>query len=119
MERTLFVGWGKPTPGRETQAPETFNKALQQYETWQQGGQIEHYDVVLFDPTADLSGMATLHGSPEQIDSIRHSDEFRDLMAEANLVVKGLRVYEGACGDALKREIERFERATQQVPSLA
>lgn len=119
MERTLFIGWSKPTPGRETQAPETFNKALQQYERWQQEGSIEHYDTVLLDPTADLSGFVALHGSPEQITSIRMSEEFRDLMAEANLVVKGLRVYEGACGDAVKREIERFEKATQKVPTLA
>src|SRR5881397_3042904 len=116
MERTLFIGWSTPVPGRETQVPETFNKALQTYERWQQDGSIEHYDTVLLDATGDLSGFVALHGSPQQIASIRQSDEFRDLMAESNLVVKGLRVYEGACGDAVKREIERFEKATQKVP---
>ena len=119
-DRMLFIGWGNPVRGRETAAVESFNDIVGLFGRMQQEGRIEKLDVVFLDPHGgDLGGYFMLHCSAEQLHSIQEDDEFRDEMTRADLIVDRLGMFDGFMGDAISREMERYQAAIAKVPQMA
>ena len=116
-DRILFVGWGKVVRGREERALAVFNGSIGFYGRCQQDGRIEKFDVVLLDfHGGTLNGYAELHGSPQQLATLREDDEFQRLMSDANFIVDDLRVVEGHTEQGLARRIALFSDAMAKVP---
>jgi hypothetical protein len=115
-DRVLLISWSSPVRGREERGLEVFNEAIGLYGRMQQGGRIESFDVCILEPNGDLNGYIELRGSTEQLAAVRTSDEFRDLLVGASLIVEGLRVAEGFTGAGLAREMERYQQQVALVP---
>src|SRR5436853_7821184 len=119
-DRVLFIGWSRPTRGREEKALESFNDIVGLFGRMQQEGRIEKLDVVFLDPHGgDLGGYFMLHCSAEQLHAVQEDDDFRDEMTRADLIVDGLGMVEGFTGDGIAREMERFTKAVGKVPQMA
>ena len=106
----LFIGWGEVARGREERALEVFNETIGFYGRLQEDGRIESFEVSLLEPHGgDLAGFVLLRGSEEQMDAIRHDDEFERLMTRANFIVDNLGVVPAALGEGIARQIGIYE----------
>ena len=92
-EAALCTVWGDPIPGREKQALNVYNEAMQYWAGLQQEGKIERFDVtVLAFSGGDVAGFIVVRGTAEQIDSGRLSKEFQQYIARGQLVASHLSV---------------------------
>ena len=92
-EAALCSVWGTAIPGREKQALDVFNEAMQWWAGLQQEGQIERFDVAGLVPSGgDVAGFMVVRGTAEQIDSLRRSKEYQQQLARVQLVASHLRV---------------------------
>jgi hypothetical protein len=118
-DRMLFVGWATPVRGREERGLEVFNDAIGMYGRMQQDGRIERFDVVLLDPNPELNGYIELHGSAEQLAAVRTSEDFREMLTDAALVVDDVRLVEGAVNDGVARDMARYRDRVGRVAQTA
>src|SRR3954465_1525392 len=116
-EAALFIGWGAPVRGREGKSLEIFSESIQYWGGLQQDGRIAGFEVVLpHPPGGDLYGFALLRGSHDQLNEVGGDDEFLRLTARAGLIVEGLGVVRAVVGEGFEQQIERFQRATSDLP---
>jgi hypothetical protein len=118
-DRVLVISWGTPVRGREEQGLEVFDEAIGLFGRWQQEGRIAALDVVLLNPNGDLGGYIELHGSAEQLASIRETDEFRRNTTKAALVVDRLSHIEGVTNDGVAREMELYRESIATIATVA
>jgi len=112
----LFIGWGHVVRGREERALDIFNEALEFYGRLQQEGRIESFDVALLEPHGgDLSGFIMLRGSEQQMDQIRHDEEFMHQMQRADLIVDRLGLVTAYIGEGLQRQITSYREELSAV----
>jgi hypothetical protein len=118
-DSVLFVGWGGPVRGREEQAVDSFNDVVGLFGRMQQEGRVEGFDTVFLDPHGgDLGGFFLLRGSVEQMDAVRHDEDFRREFTRAQLLVDGLGFVEGQINEGIAREMEIYQEAVSAVPQL-
>jgi len=118
-DRVLIISWGESVHGREERGLEVFNEAIGLYGRMQQDGRIESFDVVLCEPNGGTEGFMKLTGSADQLAKAMESDDFRDVLMDADLVVHKLKVMSGVTGEGLAREIARYQQAIAKVPQTA
>jgi hypothetical protein len=118
-DRMLFIGWGAPVRGLEEHGLDVFNEAMGMLGRMQQDGRIERFDVSLLAPNGDLNGFVQVHGSAEQIASLRQDEEFIRSTTDAMMVVDKLRHIEGYTNEGVARQIGIFRDAIAKVPQRA
>lgn len=118
-DRVLFISWGEGVFGREERGLEVFNEAMGLYGRMQQEGRIESFDVALFDPSTGVDGYIALHGSSEQLNTIRDDEDFRRTMYDASLIVQDLRMANGYTNAGIAREMQMYQEAIAKVPQSA
>jgi hypothetical protein len=112
----LFIGWGEVVRGREARALEVFNEAVAMYGRMQGEGRIESFDTVLLGLNGtDTAGFFLVHGSDAQIDALRRSDDWMRNMADASMIVDGMRAIEANTGDAVGRQMGIYADAIAKV----
>ena len=115
-DRVLFVSWGAAVRGREERGLEVFNEALGLLGRRQQEGEIESFDVVLFEPNGELNGYVSIRGSAAQIEALRENEEFLRSTADATLIVDGFRHIAGYTNEGIARQLAIYQEAIAQVP---
>jgi hypothetical protein len=106
----LFLGFGHPVRGREHQASQVFNEAVQYYARLQQQGDIESFEAVLLEPHGgDLGGFILIRGDREKLDRFRATQEFTRLNTRGSTVVENLGVVNAAIGEELNRQFSTYE----------
>jgi len=118
-DRMLFICWGAPVHGREERGLEVFNESVGTYGRWQQEGRIESFDVVLLAPNSEMAGYIELHGSAEQLNALRVSDDFARMTLNAQLIVENLCIVDGRTGEGIAEEVARYQDAVSRVPQTA
>lgn len=114
-ERTLFIGWGAPVPGREERALEVFDEAVGILSRAEEEERIVGFDVILLDPNPDLGGYMEVAGTVEQIAALRADPAFVRNTADAQLAVTALRHIEGWAGGGVNRKMDVFRDALAEV----
>jgi hypothetical protein len=113
----LFVGYGNPSQGRETQAVELFNEVLAYYGRLQEEGEIESFEPVFLEPHGgDLSGFILLRGNAEKLASIRVSEEFTQYSIRAGLVVENFGVVGADMNARLQQQMAFY---MEQIGAIA
>lgn len=113
----LFIGWGHAIPGREQQALQVFNEAVQYWSSLQQRGEIEGFEPVALEPHGgDLYGFFMIRGDRERLAQLRHREDFGRLIQRAQLVVANVGVVAAYVGEELNRLFSEFQ---QQAAELA
>jgi len=118
-DRMLLISWGAPVHGREERGLEVFNEAIGAYGKMQQDGRIESFDVVLLAPNAGMDGYVQLHGTAEQLNALRTSDDFARMIIDAQLIVENVCVVDGRTGEGIAEEVTRYQEAISRVPQTA
>ncbi len=113
----LFIGFGDPVRGRESQALEIFNEALGYYARLQEEGEIESFEPVFLEPHGgDLSGFILLRGDAEKLAALRVSEEFTQLTLRAGLCVESIGVVGADLAERLQRQMVFY---TEQIGAFA
>ncbi len=113
----LFIGFGDPVRGRESQAVEIFNETLGYYGRLQEEGEIESFEPVFLEPHGgDLSGFILLRGDAEKLAALRVSDEFTQLTLRAGLCVESIGVVGADLAERLQRQMAFY---TEQIGAFA
>jgi hypothetical protein len=108
----LFVGFGAPVAGRETQAARVFGEAMEYYARLQGQGDIESFEGALLEAHGgDLNGFILLRGDPVKLGMLRASEEWARLVARANFVVRDV----GIVSAILDEEAQRFISANEAM----
>ena len=118
-DRVLFISWGANVAGREERGLEVFNEAMGLYGRLQQEGRIESFDVALLNPSTDIDGYIALHGSSEQLATLRDDEDFRRTLYDASLIVQNLKMADGYTNAGIAREMEMYQEAIAKVPQRA
>jgi len=105
----LFIGFGAPVRGRESQAVELFNEALAYYERLQEEGEIESFEPVFLEPHGgDLGGFILLRGDAEKLASLRVSEEFIQLSLRAGMITENFGVVGADLAERLQRQMAYY-----------
>ena len=113
----LFIGFGDPARGRESQAVELFNDVLAYYGRLQEEGEIESFEPVFLEPHGgDLNGFILLRGDPEKLAAIRVSEEFTQFSIRAGLSVGGFGVVGADLAERLQRQMAFY---MEQIGAIA
>jgi hypothetical protein len=113
----LFIGFGNPVRGRESQAVELFNETIAWYTRLQEEGEIESFEPVFLEPHGgDLGGFILIRGEAEKLASLRVSEEFTQFTIKAALVVDSIGVVGADMGGRLQSQMEYY---TEQIGAFA
>jgi hypothetical protein len=118
-DRVLLFSWGTPVRGREERALEVFNESVGLYGQMQADGRIEKFDITLFEPNALMSGCAQLHGSEDQLNAVRGSEDFQRMIADAQMIVDEVTLVPGVTNAGVAEQIGIFQDAISKVPQTA
>ena len=109
--QVLFLGWNRPSVGREQQAMELWGKTLEYYGKLQADGRIESFEpVILSAHGGDLNGFFLIRGDAEKLNEIRGEDAFLDFVVEANYCLDGFGVVTGWIGEGLEDIFARWAK---------
>jgi hypothetical protein len=113
----LFVGFGNPVRGRESQAVELFNETIGWYTRLQEEGEIESFEPVFLEPHGgDLGGFILIRGDAEKLSALRVSDEFTQFVIRASLYVDSIGVVGADMNERLQRQMEYY---MEQIGAIA
>ena len=108
-DRVLFIGWNRPTTGREKQAAQLFQKTLEFYGKLVNDGRIESFEpVILSVHGGDLNGFMLLRGNADKLAKLREDADFMDMTIEAELCLDGVGIVLGYIGDGLMDVFSRW-----------
>ena len=113
----LFIGFGDPVRGRESEAIEVFNETLAYYGRLQEEGTIESFEPVFLEPHGgDLGGFILIRGDAEKLAALRVSEEFTQIATRATLIVDNFGIVGADLAGGLQRQMEYY---TEQVGAFA
>jgi hypothetical protein len=112
----LFVGFGAPVVGRETQGARVFAEAMEYNARLQQQGDIESFEGALLEAHGgDLNGFILLRGDPVKLGMVRASEEWARLIARAEFVVRGVGVVSAILDEEAQRLVSANEAMTADL----
>lgn len=89
----MLIGWDRVVPGDDVHAVELWSEMTVYLKGLHGSGRIEHYDPVMLGAYGgDLNGFVLLRGEQAELDKIRNSDDFLQLVVKANKHLLGFRV---------------------------
>jgi len=107
----IFLGWNRPTVGREQQAMQVFQKSLEFYGKLKTEGRIESFEpVILSAHGGDLNGFILIRGDAKKLSEIKREETFVDLVIEGEYCVDGFGHVDGFIGDGLNDVMSRWAK---------
>jgi hypothetical protein len=115
-ERALFIGWGRPLPGREQQALQVFNESMEYWGRLQQQGMIERFEAfALGAHGGDLYGFALLRGEGDKLAQLSVSEEFQRHTLRADLVVDRVGIVPAVTGATLAQSYAVWQQQASEL----
>ncbi len=112
----LFIGWGSVVRGREELSLTVFQETVDFWVRAQQDGRIDGFEPFFLEPHGGgLSGFMLVHGGRQQLDGLRESEEFERIVLRADAVVEELGVVTAYTGEALARQMGRFQEMAGEL----
>jgi hypothetical protein len=115
-ETGFWVAWGLPTQGRERQALDLLTESRTYLDRLAQAGHIERFDIAILRPqTTELGGFFLIQGSQEQIDALRHDDDFQVWVNRVQLVADRVGIVDAWVGDGIAEASDLYEQALRKA----
>jgi hypothetical protein len=112
----LFIGWGSVVRGREELSLQVFQETVAFWGRAQQDGQVAGFEPFFLEPHGGgLNGFMLIYGDREQLDRLRASEAFERIMLRADAVVEELGVVTAYAGEALARQMGRFQEMAGEL----
>jgi hypothetical protein len=116
-EAGLWVAWGLPTNGRETQALDLLKESAAGYLAHLlEDGRIERFDTAVLKPqTMELGGFILIQGTQHQIDTLRRDDDFQVWVNQVQLVADRVGMVDAWVNDGLSEATDLYEQALRKA----
>ena len=115
-EAGFWIAWGLPTQGRERQALDLLNETRGYLDHLVHDGQIERFDIAILKPqTTELGGFILIQGGQEQIDTLRHDDDFQVWVNRVQLVADRVGIVDAWVGEGVTDATDRYEEALRKA----
>ena len=115
-EAGFWVAWGLPTQGRERNALDLLNESRDFLGRLTQDRVIERFDIVILKPqTTELGGFFLIQGTQEQVDVLRHDDDFQVWVNRVQLVADRVGVVDAWVGDGIAEASNLYEQALRKA----
>ena len=113
----LWLAWGIPARGRETQALDLLKETTTGYlENLANEGRIERFDAAILRPqSTELGGFILIQGTQEQIDSLRGDADFLSWVNQVQLVADRVGIVDAWVNDGLSEAIGLYEVALRKA----
>ena len=113
----LWLAWGIPARGRETQALDLLKETTTGYlERLANEGRIERFDAAILKPqSTELGGFILIQGTQEQIDSLRSDADFLIWVNQVQLVADRVGIVDAWVNDGLTEAIGLYEVALRKA----
>jgi len=110
-DSVLFIGWNRGVVGREKAALELFRYALGYFSELKTSGQIASFEPVLLGSHGgDLNGFILVKAEQDKLDSVQHSEKFRELITKVDFNVDGVGVIRGWSGESMMNQVQRYAK---------
>lgn len=107
----IFLGWNRPTVGREQQAMQLFQKSLEFYGKLMTEDRIESFEpIILSAHGGDLNGFILIRGDANKLSEIKREETFIDLVIEGEYCVDGFGHVDGYIGEGLNDVMSRWAK---------
>lgn len=109
---TIVFGWNRAIVGREGMAAELFAHTVNYFEKLRSTNNIESYEPVFLNSHGgDLNGFFLLKGTNVQLNTMKSSDEFVDIIVRAGLYLTNVGVIDGYTGTVVQDLMGRWTKA--------
>ena len=108
----LLVSWGDIDPGRQEQALlRLFSEVVAYGDKLLEEGRISGFEPFVLGGSGfrGLGGFMIVRGTPEQITTVSHDDEFLGYVSRARKLVGDVGVQELHLGETLRQMMERYQ----------
>ena len=110
-DRVLFIGWNRPVAGREKQAMQLFQKAVEYYSRLKTAGKIESFEsVILTGHGGDLNGFIILRGDAKKLAEVREEDTFFEFTIEAGYCLDGFGIVPGFVAEGVTKTLSQWSK---------
>ena len=105
----LFLGFNRPTPGKEEDASKfLMNDVTETLQRYQREGYCESFQLVALTPhCGDLNLFFILNGERAKLDELRRTDDFEKLSMRLMTQWTGYGVIPGVTGEGLRKVSDR------------
>jgi hypothetical protein len=116
-EAGLWLAWGIPARGRETQALDLLKTSTTGYlEQLANDGRIERFDTAILKPqSTELGGFILIQGTQQQIDALRRDAGFESWLTHVQLVADQVGIVDAWVNDGLTEAIGLYEVALRKA----
>jgi hypothetical protein len=115
QSNAIMFGWNRPMVGREGMAGELFAYTVGYFEKLKSSKTIESYEpVFLVDHGGDLGGYFLLKGTHAQLDTLKASDEWIDIVMRAGHSLTGVGIIDCFTGATIPDLMQRW---TKSIPA--
>jgi hypothetical protein len=116
-EAGLWLAWGIPARGRETQALDLLKTSTTGYlEQLANDGRIERFDTAILKPqSTELGGFILIQGTQQQIDALRRDADFESWLTHVQLVADQVGIVDAWVNDGLTEAIGLYEVALRKA----
>jgi len=112
QNNAILFGWNAPVVGREPVAGELFAHTVNYFEKLKSSNLLESYEpVFLGSHGGDLNGFFLLKGTHVQLDTIRSSDEFVDIVMRAGMCLTNVGVIDSYVGSTITEMMSRWMKS--------
>ena len=116
-EAGVWIAWGIPARGRETQALDLLKETTTGYlDGLARDGRIERFDTAILKPqSTELGGFILIQGTQQQIDDLRHAVDFQTWATQVQLVADRVGIVDAWVDEGLSDAIGLYEAALRKA----
>ncbi|HZU73405.1 MAG TPA: hypothetical protein VE990_11615 [Acidimicrobiales bacterium] len=112
----VAITWNESKAGREKQALALWMEAVAMNDKAVANGELEKWDAVIFEMApGSPAGALRLYGSEEQVEAFMRTDDFRQTIMRAGMLLNNVGYVRFVTGDRL---VEGFAKYAELVESL-
>jgi hypothetical protein len=110
MYNALFIGWGTPVRGRETQGAKVFGEWVELLGSYQSKGTVKSFQPVFIQARGgDLQGFFLVQGETNKLQEFVNSEEVRRATTRAQLIVDNFGVCNAITGDEIGKQMQLWQ----------
>lgn len=107
----IFVGWNRPSPGRERQSLEQFQDFTNWLQKQQSQGTISGFhQVLLASHGGDLNGFVLITGESQNLEKLTHEETWKDHAARSSVNMSGFGIIPGFTGSEMQKWMQRYAK---------
>lgn len=113
----IMFEWGMPIEGRESKALEEFMASMAWFSELKEGSKIESFASygTLTGDMADRSGFVIIEGTKQQMDELRHAEEYRIRINRMVSIAHNVRIQLLETGDEMPKRMMRYGKVAKEM----